>query len=108
MYIFGIDIPLTELLFVFVIALFIALIIILLEIRKLRKLILTEQEDIYRFEEDINELKPKEKEKHSKSLDKFVKTSLGRGLTKTEIERILTQKGWPKSIIDESLLKSGK
>ena len=53
MYVFGIDIPIMELLFFVGLVYFVSLVIIWLEIRKLRKLLLTEEKDIGRFEKDI-------------------------------------------------------
>jgi hypothetical protein len=46
MYVFGIDLPIMELLFVFLVFFVVALVVIWLEVRKLRKLIGREEEDI--------------------------------------------------------------
>ncbi|MBD3163647.1 hypothetical protein GF323_00435 [Candidatus Woesearchaeota archaeon] len=105
MYVFGIDMPIMELMFIFLMLFFVALLIILLEIRKLRKLILTEQSDIYRFEEDIENMKPKDIKKHAISLTDFIRAALGKGTTKKEIYYILKKKGWPKKMIDEEFKK---
>jgi len=102
MFVFGVDMPLPELMFIFTMLMVLGLLVTLIEVRKLRKLILTEKADIYRFEADLDKLNPKEIEKHSKTLDGFVKTSLEKGLNKTDIEGILTKKGWPTDMIDES------
>jgi len=107
-FVFGVDMPLPELMFIFTMLLVLGLLVTLIEVRKLRKLILTEKADIYRFEEDLNELNPKEIEKHSKTLDGFVKTSLDKGLTQIDIEHILTKKGWPKAMVDESFYRLKK
>jgi hypothetical protein len=102
MIVFGsIALPIPELLFIYTLLLVLGIVIVLVEIRRLRKLILTEQADIYKFETDIDKTTPKEKEKHSKSLEEFIKASVEKGLTRTEIEEILTKKGWPKQLVDE-------
>jgi predicted Holliday junction resolvase-like endonuclease len=105
MYVFGVDLPIMEMLFVFVLLLFVALIIVFFEVRKLRKLILTEQSDIYRFEEDISKLGKKDMKKHSKSLDEYIKKAKDRGFNQKEIEDILIKKGWPKELVDDSFNK---
>jgi len=66
MYVFGIDLPIMEMLFVFGIFYLAALIIIWLELRKLGKLILTEEKDIERFEKDINKAKKKQSKQKKK------------------------------------------
>ena len=50
MYVFGIDMPIMELLFATMAFTTIGLVVIIWEIRKLRKLIMTEHADIYREE----------------------------------------------------------
>ncbi len=57
MYIFGFDIPLMECLFVFLILLYISLFIIMIEVRKLLKLIVQEDRDINKLEKDIRLMK---------------------------------------------------
>jgi len=59
MYVFGIDIPMMEILFVMIILFMVALILIILELRKLRILLFEEEGDISRFEKDINKLEKK-------------------------------------------------
>jgi septal ring factor EnvC (AmiA/AmiB activator) len=65
MYVFGIDLPIMELLFVFGVFYLAALLIIWLELKKLGKLISTEEKDITRFEKDIK--------KGEKDIDRFEK-----------------------------------
>jgi len=61
MYVFGIDLPIMEILFVFVVFLTLALIMIWLEVRSLRNLLLIEESDITEFEDDIKKLEGKKK-----------------------------------------------
>ncbi len=103
MYVFGIDMPIMELMFIFMVVLMAGLIFLLTEIRKLKSLILIERSDIYRFEEDLKTLKPKEKEKHEAALEDFVNKSLERGISKSDIEMVLISKGWPKEMVDKYL-----
>jgi len=72
MYVFGIDLPIMEMLFVFGIFYLAALIIIWLELRKLGKLILTEEKDITRFEKDIKK-EEKDIERFEKDINKAKK-----------------------------------
>jgi len=59
MYVFGINLPIMEILFIFMVMLTIALVFLLLEVRKLRLLLLEEEVDIGRFEADILKLEGK-------------------------------------------------
>jgi len=115
MYVFGIDWPIMELLFIvgtllliFGVFLFITLIVIWLEIRKLRELILTERSNIYRFEWDINQLKSEEKKKHAKNLEEFIKNAFEKGFTESIVRSILLKKGWPCNLVDNALKKNNK
>jgi hypothetical protein len=63
MYIFGIDLPVMEILFIFALLFLAALIVVWLEIRKLSRLIKEEGTDITRFEKDIDKLEGKKKKK---------------------------------------------
>ena len=113
MYVFGVDLPIMELLFVFGILLsvfgiflLITLIVIWKEVRGLKELILTEKSNIYRFEEDITVLKPKDKQKHEKELDKFIRQGLEKGFSKQEILAVLIKKKWPRDVVEEALAKA--
>ena len=98
MYVFGIDMPIMEILFTVMMFMIIALVIIMWEVRKMRKLILTEQQDIIRFESDISKI-----ESPSSTLTEYVTQSLKRGMKKTDIERTLLKKGWPQKNIKKAL-----
>ena len=72
MYVFGIDMPIMEMLFVFGVFYLAALLIIWLELRKLGKLIVTEEKDIVRFEKDIK-TEEKDLAKFEKDISKIKK-----------------------------------
>jgi hypothetical protein len=57
MYVFGMDLPLMEILFVFSILYLAGLVFTFLEIRKLRKLILVEQKEIKQLDEIVSKKK---------------------------------------------------
>lgn len=105
MYIFGIDLPIMELLFIFSLIFIIALVIIWLEIKKLRGLISAEKEDIGGFEKNLKKKKSDGKEKHSQTLEGFIKSALNKGFTKEQIERSLTEKGWTKESLEKAFSK---
>jgi hypothetical protein len=56
MYIFGIDLPIMEILFLFLLLFSAGLIIIWFDLRKLRKLITKEEIDVNELEEDLDEV----------------------------------------------------
>ena len=79
MYVFGIDLPIMELLFVFGVFYLAALLIIWLELKKLGKLISTEEKDIVRFEKDIKQ--------EENDLARFER-DIGKKKTKTKVKQI--------------------
>ena len=102
MYVFGIDMPIMELLFVFMLLLVAALVVIWIEIRRLIKLVGTEQSDISRFEQATG------KKKEAKSLDEFIKHAQENGMKKKDIVRILKEKGWDKKMVEEGFKNATK
>ena len=114
MYVFGIDLPIMELLFIFLLFFIIALIFIWLEIKNLRKLISQESQDVDRFEKGINSFNLKEDKQDSKrqsaskikinksyieKLESRVKSLLEKGVKMKKIEAELKKNGWPDPII---------
>lgn len=63
MYVFGIDFPIMELLFLFGMFSLVGLVVIWIEIRKLRSVISKEEKGVSRFEKDIKKLEIKCKKK---------------------------------------------
>jgi len=59
MYVFGVDIPMMEILFVMIILFLVALIMIFLELRRMRILLFEEEGNISRFEQGINRMEKK-------------------------------------------------
>jgi len=93
-YVFGIDIPLMELLFVYSFLTFYVLILVFLELRKLNKLIRMEKGDIQLIED-----------KSESPLDKFLSQAHKQGHSKGEVRKMLIDKGWDKKKVNELLLK---
>ena len=114
MYIFGIDIPIMEILFVFLILFVIGFIIIVFDLKKLRTLIKKEEEEIDEFEQDLKMLENFEKkenimpeedisEDYYKKLKTFLKKYLKKGVKERQLKKILRKKGWDRSIIKKAL-----
>ena len=119
MYVFGIDIPLMEALFVFFIFFIIGFIIIVFDLRKLKFLIKKEKEDITELEDDINVLEKFEKkkkiipkehftrdnipDKYYKELKEFLKKYMKKGIKVRQLKKLLRKKGWKKSMIKHAL-----
>ena len=108
-YVFGIEgVPIFEMLFIISLLLLIGLIFILMELRRLTALIGKEKTDLTRFEKDLAIF---EKDTGKKSTDKLVdyaKSAIAKGLTHDQIEKSLTQRGWPKEEVDGILDKLEK
>ena len=102
MYVFGIDLPIMELLFVFGIFLFAALVIIWLEIRRLRDLLTAEKANLSRFGKDLS----KEETQQKSSLDESVRSALKKGYTKQAIKTALVNRGWHEDVVNKALEKN--
>ena len=103
-YVFGIDIPMTELLIIVIVLVFAGHILNFLEFRKLRKLITTEKGDILRLELDLSHLEgskysQKPGEAPPEKVVNFVKDAIRRGYTQGNIESVMLKSGWSKEII---------
>jgi hypothetical protein len=108
-YVFGIEgVPIFEMLTVLSILLLAGLIFVLLELRRLNSLIVKEKSDLNRFENDLTEFEKDEGKKSSNNIVEYIKSSVAKGLSTAQIESSLTQRGWPKSEIDNILNSLGK
>jgi len=93
-YVFGIEVPLVELMMVIVVLIFAMLIITFLEVRRLRKLIKIESTDII----DLEEMK-------GDPVDKFIAGAFEKGLKRKEIISTLQKAGWTKAQISKAMAK---
>ena len=98
MYVFGVDLPIMELLFLFGVFLFAALVIIWLEIRRLRDLLTAEKANL----STLTKAETQEKS----SLDESIKSALKKGYTKQAIKTALVNRGWPENIVNKALEKN--
>jgi hypothetical protein len=108
-YVFGIGgVPVFEMLFIFSLLLLIGLVFILLELKRLSNLIGKEKSDLQRFESDLQKFEGDTGKKSSDELVDYVKTAIDKGLTYSQVEASLIQRGWPKKEVDSVLNKLGK
>ena len=99
-------------LFMFLIAGFI---LVLVELRKLRQLLTEEskvikeeekvleeeKDDITRFEKDLQALEEKEGKEHNQASVDFVKKAISQNIPKKQIEQQLLARGWEKEVTDK-------
>lgn len=106
-YVFGIEgVPLFEMLFVIMILMLFGLIFVLLELRKLTKLLREEQSDIQRFEKDLTELEQYEGQSSvSKETRDYVKVCLDKGIALDKIRESFLKSGWPEKKVDDLFKK---
>jgi hypothetical protein len=105
-YVFGIEgVPIFEMLFIISVLLLLGLIFILLELRKLTSLIGKENLDLRRFEADLSEFENDTGKKSTDELVEYIKDAKSKGISASQIESSLMQRGWPKKEID-NILKS--
>jgi hypothetical protein len=103
-YVFGMEnVPIFEMLFVLMVLMFIGLVFILLEIRKLRKLIGEEDVDIRRFEEDLAKFEVAEGQKPPTDLINYVKDAKEKGISTDQIEKSLSSAGWEDKQVQKIL-----
>ena len=104
-YVFGMNIPLLEILVVFLVLLGIGLVLIILELKKLRQLITEERSDIAQFEADLSRFEKDEQNAGEKSddLDLYIKQALAKGISKAQIEDVLIKRGWDKEKVEQYL-----
>ena len=102
-YVFGLDIPIFEFLFVLMVLLLIGLIFVLFEIRGLKKLLKEESSDIQRFELDLEKI-----EKSAKPTPELVghlKKAIDNGYSKDHLKEKLSNAGWNDKSIDGMMEK---
>lgn len=105
-YVFGIEgVPVFEMLFVIMILMLFGLLFILLEIRKLRKLIIEENADLKRFEQDLAEFEHDQGKTPSKALLDYVRNAQGKGISNDEIGASLKKAGWDEHEVNTILNK---
>ena len=104
-YVFGMNIPLLEILVVFLVLLGIGLVLIILELKKLRQLITEERSDIAQFEADLSRFEKDEQNAGEKSddLDHYIKQALAKGIPTAQIEDVLIKRGWDKEKVEQYL-----
>jgi len=100
-YVFGIDIPINELLLIVLVMVLIGLIFILLELRKLTRLIVKETTDIDRFELDLAKFEHFQGQKPSEDMIAHIQEAKAKGYSDTEIQNSLSRVGWNKQSIDQ-------
>jgi hypothetical protein len=105
-YVFGVEgVPVFEMLFILMVLMLFGLIFILLEIRKLRKLISEEDVDIKRFEADLAKFEVDEDSKPPAALVNYVRDAEGKGISRDQIQKSLSAAGWRDKHIDSILGK---
>jgi len=96
-YVFGIEgVPIFEMMLVFCLLLLGGLIVILIELKKLKKLISFEQRDVLRFERDLAffERKQDENKNIPNKLSAYVNYCIAKGMSKQQIRKSLLDRGW--------------
>ena len=100
-YVFGLDLPVFELLFIVLILLIIGLFIIFLELKKLRDMLREEKKGIDRFEQDLNHYEQTHGLGQNNQMINFIKGELSRGVNKVQIRQSLVSSGWDHNSIEE-------
>jgi len=105
-YIFGMNgIPVFEMLFILMILMLAGLVFVLLEIKKLVKLVAKEKMDINRFEADLAQFEGK---KTSPGLVNYVRNAQDQGLKRNQIQNSMSSAGWQDKHITNVFNKINK
>lgn len=113
MIIFGHNIPLVEALFIVLVIIICILItnviytiLMAKDLKKLKASLVTESANLYKLESDITAFEhseyPTDTEKKL-TVGKYIHTAFQKGFDKAEIQAALTNKGWPKQVIESEL-----
>jgi len=105
MYIFGIDMPLMEIFFVLVILLIVALIFILIELRKMRIMIRAEQKDLTILDKNLMMVENLINNNPSTKLLSYVADKLEKGTPKATIRKALLKTGFDNKAITKIFSK---
>jgi hypothetical protein len=101
-YVFGIEgVPVFEMLFILIGLMLIGFIFILLELKKMTRLLSEESKDIQRFELDLDKLEKGNSRKPSEQMVAYIQEALNKGLSQEQIETSLEQAGWGKKQITD-------
>jgi hypothetical protein len=107
-YIFGIEgVPLFEMLLIVSLLLLIGLILVLQEIRKLRKLLSEEGMDIRRFEADLARFE-RDEQRTSNAVVAHVQSGMAGGIPPHKIQQSLIRRGWSKEQVKDIFNKLSK
>jgi hypothetical protein len=102
-FVFGIDLPLIEVLAILTLIILISIIFILIELRKLRKLLSEESMDINRFERDLYELEKSEGKLNEIAIKEYINNSVRRGIDKNQIKNTMLKRGWDEKRVNKLL-----
>ncbi len=90
-YVFGLDLPIMEMLFVYELIILFAMVALLIEVAKLKRMMLIEKSDIFKFTKSLDDVK------------KYVESSMLQGYSTTDVKRMLYDKGWSKKTVEAIL-----
>jgi len=105
MYVFGIDMPLMEILFVLFIIDFVASVFIWLEVRKMSTLLKIEKGDITHLDSDIKLLDSFIQKNPSEMLENYVSDRLEHGTPKRSIRTSLNKAGFDNDTVSKIFKK---
>ncbi len=100
-YVFGLNIPIVEILLILLVLLAVGLGLVWIELKKLRKLLSMERGVLNQFEQDLNRFESNKGKEHDHELESYVKTALGRGASPEEIKQVLQKRGWDEQTINQ-------
>jgi len=105
MLVFGVDLPLNIFLAVEVLLMMVGLVYVIWEIKKLRRLLTMEKQDLERFEKDLGIIEQENGKNVNDSVVSFVKKALESHITRDHIENMLLRKGWTQKQINDIFVK---
>ncbi len=105
MYVFGIDMPLMEILFTLFVINFIGLLFVLYEVKKMSSLLKIEKSDIKHLDSEIKTLEYFINSAPDEKLTEYVKKYMQAGTSEKEIKSGLIKAGFSESKITKIFLK---
>ncbi len=100
-YVFGIDVPIVEVLLILMALLATGLAMILFELKRLRQLLTMERNVLHEFENALQEFESEEGHEHNQKLQNYVESVLRKGASMEEVRSVLEKRGWDEDLINE-------
>lgn len=93
-YVFGINVPLTEVLLILMLLLTAGIALVFIELRRLRQLIEKEKTALVEFETDLSRFEQDEGKMHNQRVNNLVQNHVQSGTPPQQLQQVMQNRGW--------------